>query len=128
MAAGSCEAIQGANSAKITKMRTITTPAAASGLWRAACPIPCSISERREASRMGISAVDMRSHLTSGPTLRNAFEVEVSQIHVSPFDNVNGEHAGSGRKTKPGKILHDIPVMPLPPSDGVGGVECGMNR
>src|SRR5271169_936246 len=35
MAAGSCGAIQGANSAKITKTTTSTTPVAASGLWRA---------------------------------------------------------------------------------------------
>src|SRR5437660_11392316 len=33
--AGSCGAIQGANSAKITNIRTSTTPIAASGLWRA---------------------------------------------------------------------------------------------
>ena len=36
MAAGSCGAIQGAIRAKITKMTTSTTPAAASGLWPAA--------------------------------------------------------------------------------------------
>src|SRR5579863_8920802 len=35
MAAGSCGAIQGANSAKITNTITNTTPIAASGLWRA---------------------------------------------------------------------------------------------
>jgi hypothetical protein len=36
MAAGSWGAIHGANSAKITKMTTSTTPAAAKGLWPAA--------------------------------------------------------------------------------------------
>src|ERR1019366_6182509 len=35
MAAGSCGAIQGANSAKITNTMTSTAPVAASGLWRA---------------------------------------------------------------------------------------------
>src|SRR5580704_4331875 len=35
MAAGSCGAIQGAKTAKITKRMTNTTPIAASGLWRA---------------------------------------------------------------------------------------------
>jgi hypothetical protein len=34
--AGSCGAIQGANTAKITKITTNTAPVVASGLWRAA--------------------------------------------------------------------------------------------
>src|SRR5437763_16353237 len=35
IAAGSCGAIQGANSAKVMNTRTSTTPIAARGLWRA---------------------------------------------------------------------------------------------
>src|SRR5216684_6479999 len=35
MEAGSCGAIQGANSAKVTNNTTNTAPVAASGLWRA---------------------------------------------------------------------------------------------
>src|SRR5579864_9068098 len=35
IAAGSCGAIQGANTANMTNTRTSTTPIAASGLWRA---------------------------------------------------------------------------------------------
>src|SRR5580658_9226499 len=52
--AGSCGAIQGANSAKITKTMTSATPAAASGLWRA---LPASVLRRVMAT------VDMVSNL-----------------------------------------------------------------
>src|SRR5271165_183941 len=53
IAAGSCGAIHGAKSAKITKITTRTTPVAASGLWRA---FPANLRRRV------IAAVDMVSN------------------------------------------------------------------
>src|SRR5579864_5318100 len=69
--AGSCGAIHGANSANITKTTTSTTPAAASGLWRA---FPAT----RRPNDM--AALDMNSiqlpHLEPEiPVMTNHFEV-----------------------------------------------------
>src|ERR1035438_7960559 len=56
MDAGSCGAIQGANSAKMTKIKTRSTPIAANGLWRA---FPARLR------RNEIAAVDMDSTVTT---------------------------------------------------------------
>lgn len=68
MDAGSWGAIQGANSAKITKTTTSITPAAASGLWRAV--------RRSEMAAVAISSYyrgdahaekEMSTHAAFGP-------------------------------------------------------------
>src|ERR1017187_922629 len=56
MDAGSCGAIQGANSAKMTKIKTRSTPIAANGLWRA---FPARLR------RNDMAAVDMDSTVTT---------------------------------------------------------------
>ena len=52
MEAGSCGAIQGANSAKITNTTTNTAPVAASGLWRAFTAI------ERRSEMAGVDKLD----------------------------------------------------------------------
>jgi hypothetical protein len=59
MAAGSCGAIQDANKATITKATTNTTPAAASGLWRAFCVAQPATRRRNEMALVNMALVNM---------------------------------------------------------------------
>ena len=38
------------------------------------------------------------------------------------------ENALACREVQPNDAWQDVPVMPLPPSDRIGSVECGHNR
>src|ERR1700678_2788481 len=90
MAAGSCGAIQGATSAKITKITTNTTPTAANGLWRA---FPAT--RRRNV----MAAVDMSSTvwaiLAGAPFLgKDRISGQKSEriLHADSGDHLLGIH------------------------------------
>ena len=50
-------------------------------------------------------------------------EVEIGQIHIASSENMNGEDALSGRQAQLHDRWHVVPVVPLPPGNGVGRIE-----
>ena len=58
----------------------------------------------------------------------NRLELEICQIHIAFGEDMHGEHILSRGKFDPNYVLHNIPVMPLPPCDRLGGIVGRLDR
>ena len=47
-------------------------------------------------------------------------EVKIGQVHLASGNDVNGENAFPFWKVQPDQVWRNIPVMPLPPGNGIG--------
>src|SRR5579864_2872560 len=90
--AGSRGAIHGANRAKITKITTNTTPAAASGLWRA---FPAR-RRRNEMAALDMNSLQLPYLEPKIPVMMNQFEIGV--IHGDQADVVGACSQRSSRR------------------------------
>src|SRR5450755_967397 len=60
-------------------------------------------------------------------SLSRRFEVEVCEVHVSLGQDVHCQDAFPGWKLQSDHARRDVPVMPLPPGNGIGSIECRRN-
>src|ERR1700753_575666 len=58
-----------------------------------------------------------------GKSLASLVKIKVSQVHLPFGRNVNGQHTLPFWQLQFEQVWRDIPVVPLPPGDGVGCVE-----
>jgi hypothetical protein len=50
-------------------------------------------------------------------------KLQVIEVHVPLIDNTQRQHIYALRQMNLGDIFHFVPVMPLPPGKGIGGIE-----
>ena len=59
--------------------------------------------------------------------LTRRVEVEIGEVHVSFGEDVHGKNILASGESHSNQCRCEVPVMPLAPGDGIGGIESGGN-